>query len=301
MSEIQTRLQVSPLMHSLGVTVEQQGDLMVAKCALTDRTNNSVNTPHGGFMSSVMAAAAQAQALAHFAKTYKHEDVTAIVEGLDVHYLRSPEKEADVYVDPVLVASSDLRAGHHLTALSEVSLMNGGKDMAKAVVRLGYVQPMGGFMTVKPLELPPIDKVRVSEGYQRVLEAAKAKDYPTYMSTLGMVFAGAAEQAVQPGRVMLEMDLTQTFIRADGRVDPAVLISMLDAAGGLAGRTVTPKGAYTMADLRLSFYDVQAAPGPLTAIGGVIKPGSKNIATRTDVIDASGLPLATGHVNCVPL
>ncbi len=289
---------LSPIMTRLGVEQTNTPEDRVLLCDVSDNINNSVGTPHGGFMTSVMHHAAIAELDAILPDTQN-----TTLRNLDVQYLRAPkggEKGS-------LVASARLLARDQNFATLELDLSFGGKQMVKgnATYHIGspsHPQQDGGGYNAD-FNLPAIPDIKAGDGFKAVQEASKHENYPPYMNAIQMEFARAVKK---PGQVFLKTDLDgalrEEFTNAHGQIDETLAISMLDAAAGLAGRSATESGKYTMANLRVHMLGpVPDNAQSLIAIGSLVKPGSKTISTRADVITDDGTHIATAQVDCIPL
>lgn len=289
---------LSPIMSRLGVSQLDVLDETILTCNITDNINNSVGTPHGGFMTSVMHHAAMAE-LNSILPDVKNSSL----RNLDVQYLRAPK----VGEKGSLVASAKLLSRDQDFVTLELDLSFAGKQMVKgnATYKIS-AQPAihkDNESYNASFNPPAIPKLNDSDGFKAVQEASKPENYPPYMNTIQMEFA---EAVTTPGQVVLKTDLDSSmraeFTNAHGKIDETLAISMLDAAAGLAGRSATQSGKYTMANLRVHML----APVPektesLTAIGSLVKPGSKTISTRADILADDGTHIATAQVDCIPL
>ena len=101
--------------------------------------------------------------------------------------------------------------------------------------------------------------------------------------------------AVQPGRVEFRCVPDESHYNPIGTVHGGFACTVLDSVLGCAIQTTLPRGqGYTSLDITVSYLrPVMASSGTLTAVGRVIKPGSRAAFTEGTVHDASGKLVAT--------
>ncbi|SDH76242.1 PaaI family thioesterase [Agrococcus jejuensis] len=98
----------------------------------------------------------------------------------------------------------------------------------------------------------------------------------------------------EPGRVELRAKPTQMLYNQVGTVHGGFASTLLDTACGLAGFSTQPAGhMYTSMDLAVRFLRPVLAGDAVRAVGEVVKPGRKVIATEARLLDARGRILAT--------
>lgn len=253
---------------------------------------NSVKTPHGGFISTLMNEAAIAQmndmGLPADRVNLSMFDVKYISVAKDPSLPLSAESQV-LSVNPASIkTSSILSAGDKVLARADavydILSPETDADVERVIAQFG-----GRDMC------PRLPGLGETEGYKAVLEASKS-DLPGYMETLGMQF-----DEVSPGMVKMSMpQINGLFADKDGWVNPAVLVSMADAAG-TAGRSATD-GPYTMNGLNvLLLSPVHKDEGPLEVTGTVIKTGRKLVGVKADVLNKDGDWKATATLDCMPL
>ena len=71
--------------------------------------------------------------------------------------------------------------------------------------------------------------------------------------------------------------------------------TVLDSAAACAGQTTLSAGSgYTSVDLEVRYLrPVLPGAGPFRAVGTVVKPGRRVIFTRAELLDSSGVLVAT--------
>ena len=101
--------------------------------------------------------------------------------------------------------------------------------------------------------------------------------------------------SLEVGTVTFGCDPDESMYNPIGTIHGGVICTLLDTVVGCAVHTTLPAGqAYTSLDLNVSYLrPVQAASGPLTATGRVVRPGSKAAFAEGTIHDASGKLVAT--------
>jgi uncharacterized protein (TIGR00369 family) len=77
-----------------------------------------------------------------------------------------------------------------------------------------------------------------STGLEIVRAMAQGRIQVPYMQTLGMEFLGTVDE----GHVELVLPVADWLREEDGRIPSGAMLSIMDAAGGLAARSILPKG-----------------------------------------------------------
>ena len=285
---------LSSFMVALDVTNGLEGVTAIN----TERIHNSVGTPHGGFISSLLNASAmqsmQSDGVVSDVVSDVDGDVRAELSTLNVSYLSVANP------DQRMIATSQVLSASRYDVMARSALHADGKKIAEA--RLGYrfVRLSGdqnGSVQTAAYQAPDLfPKLKPSSGLETVQEAAE-KNMPPYMEALGIEF-----EEVALGRVSLKMpDLNPEFVDRDGFVDPSIVVSLADCLG-LAGRTVIDGGRYTMSGLEVNLLEpLKAQDAPLRVVGTVTKPGAKNVVVQADVLGSDNQWKATATLGCMPL
>ncbi|MCU1420876.1 MAG: thioesterase family protein [Microbacteriaceae bacterium] len=97
------------------------------------------------------------------------------------------------------------------------------------------------------------------------------------------------------GTVTFTCEPDESMYNPIGTVHGGLVCTLLDSVLGCATQTTLPAGqAYTSLDITVSYLrPVLASSGPLTAVGRVVKPGSRAAFTEGTVHDANGKLVAT--------
>ena len=100
---------------------------------------------------------------------------------------------------------------------------------------------------------------------------------------------------VHKGRITFSCAPDASMYNALGMVHGGVVCTLLDTVAGSAMHSTLPEGVgYTSVEIKVNYLKaVTVASGPLTAVGTVIKAGSRIGFTEGKVIDASGNLVAT--------
>jgi uncharacterized protein (TIGR00369 family) len=101
--------------------------------------------------------------------------------------------------------------------------------------------------------------------------------------------------SAEVGKVTFECDPDESMYNPIGTVHGGLVCTLLDSVLGCAAQTTLPFGqAYTSLDITVSYLrPVLASSGTLTAVGVVVKPGSRACFAEATVHDASGKLVAT--------
>ncbi len=101
--------------------------------------------------------------------------------------------------------------------------------------------------------------------------------------------------AAEVGTVTFTCEPDESMYNPIGTVHGGLVCTLLDSVLGCATQTTLPLGqAYTSLDITVSYLrPVMADSGPLTAVGRVVKPGSRAAFTEGTVHDARGRLVAT--------
>lgn len=97
------------------------------------------------------------------------------------------------------------------------------------------------------------------------------------------------------GSVTFTCEPDESMYNPIGTVHGGLVCTLLDSVLGCAAQTTLPYGtAYTSLDITVSYLrPVLASSGTLTAVGTVVKPGSRACFAEATVHDASGKLVAT--------
>ena len=100
---------------------------------------------------------------------------------------------------------------------------------------------------------------------------------------------------VEPGRVVFTCTPDESAYNPIGAVHGGLVCTLLDSVAGCALHSVLPAGkGYTSVEIKVSYLKaVRATSGQLTAVGTVVKAGSRVGFTEGIVSDASGAVVAT--------
>lgn len=99
----------------------------------------------------------------------------------------------------------------------------------------------------------------------------------------------------EPGRVVFTCTPDESAYNPIGAVHGGLVCTLLDSVAGCALHSTLPAGkGYTSVEIKVSYLKaVRATSGPLTAVGTVVKAGSRVGFTEGVVTDASGAVVAT--------
>jgi uncharacterized protein (TIGR00369 family) len=100
---------------------------------------------------------------------------------------------------------------------------------------------------------------------------------------------------VENGRVAFACTPDASMYNPLGMVHGGLVCTLLDTATGCALHTTLPEGVgYTSVEIKVSYLKaVTVASGPLTAVGTVVKAGSRIGFAEAVATDASGALVAT--------
>jgi uncharacterized protein (TIGR00369 family) len=100
---------------------------------------------------------------------------------------------------------------------------------------------------------------------------------------------------VEPGRVALSCIPDESMYNATGTIHGGIVCTLLDTAAGCALLSTLPQGkGLTSVEIKVSYLKVvHPSSGILTAIGAVVKAGSRVGFTEATVTDAAGVLVAT--------
>ena len=100
---------------------------------------------------------------------------------------------------------------------------------------------------------------------------------------------------VENGSVTFTCTPDESMYNPLGTVHGGAVCTLLDTVTGCAIHTTLPEGVgYTSVEIKVNYLKaVTAASGPLTAVGTVVKAGSRIGFTEGTVTDASGNLVAT--------
>lgn len=99
----------------------------------------------------------------------------------------------------------------------------------------------------------------------------------------------------EPGRVVFTCTPDESAYNPIGAVHGGLVCTLLDSVAGCALHSTLPAGkGYTSVEIKISYLKaVRATSGQLTAVGTVVKAGSRVGFTEGVVTDASGTVVAT--------
>ena len=99
----------------------------------------------------------------------------------------------------------------------------------------------------------------------------------------------------EPGRVVFTCTPDESAYNPIGAVHGGLVCTLLDSVAGCALHTTLPQGkGYTSVEIKVNYLKpVRASSGTLTAVGTVVKAGSRVGFTEGVVTDASGAVVAT--------
>ena len=99
----------------------------------------------------------------------------------------------------------------------------------------------------------------------------------------------------EPGRVVFTCTPDESAYNPIGAVHGGLVCTLLDSVAGCALHSTLPQGkGYTSVEIKVNYLKpVRASSGPLTAVGTVVKAGSRVGFTEGVVTDASGATVAT--------
>jgi uncharacterized protein (TIGR00369 family) len=100
---------------------------------------------------------------------------------------------------------------------------------------------------------------------------------------------------VEDGRITFSCTPDASMYNPLGTVHGGAVCTLLDTATGCALHTTLPQGVgYTSVEIKVNYVKaVTIASGPLTAVGTVVKAGSRIGFTEGEVTDAAGNLVAT--------
>ena len=99
----------------------------------------------------------------------------------------------------------------------------------------------------------------------------------------------------EPGRVVFTCTPDESAYNPIGAVHGGLVCTLLDSVAGCALHSTLPQGkGYTSVEIKVNYLKaVRASSGQLTAVGTVVKAGSRVGFTEGVVTDASGAVVAT--------
>lgn len=100
---------------------------------------------------------------------------------------------------------------------------------------------------------------------------------------------------VERGRITFSCKPDASMYNPLGMVHGGVVCTLLDTVAGCALHTTLPEGVgYTSVEIKVNFLKpVTLASNNLTAVGTVVKAGSRVAFTEGAITDGSGMPVAT--------
>jgi uncharacterized protein (TIGR00369 family) len=101
--------------------------------------------------------------------------------------------------------------------------------------------------------------------------------------------------AVAVGTVTFVCEPDESHYNPIGSVHGGFVCTVLDSVAGCAVQTTLPKGqGYTSLEIKVNYLrPLSLESGALTAVGTVVKPGSRAAFAEAVVMDAAGRALAT--------
>ncbi|HEY7038009.1 MAG TPA: PaaI family thioesterase [Methylomirabilota bacterium] len=107
--------------------------------------------------------------------------------------------------------------------------------------------------------------------------------------------------SVEPGRVVVEMDVEPRHANPMGTVHGGVLCDLADAAMGMAYASTLDEGeTFTTLELKINFLK-PVRTGPLVATGRVVKGGRSIGLVECDVVDDKDRLVARASSTCMTL
>jgi len=99
----------------------------------------------------------------------------------------------------------------------------------------------------------------------------------------------------EPGKVVFTCQPDGSVYNPNGAVHGGLVCTLLDSVAGLAVHSTLPAGkGYTSIEIKVNYLKaVRLDKGPLTAIGTVVKAGSRVCFTEGVVADGQGAVVAT--------
>ena len=288
-SELTRSFNLSPFMNFLGAEIHVDAGKPVVSAQHRKEINNSVGTPHGGFISSMLNAAATAE----IESVMGHTDVA--LRNFNVNYLRVL-REAGSHVS----ARAEVLHATPSSITTRAQLAGGGYVLAQAdaVYEQGHpsLQTGQGYFVAQFNQPEVCPKVIPTQGFEAVQAAAKSA-VPPYMKLLDVEF-----KAVELGKISLIVpEVDPQMINPDRSVDPGFILSIVDSVG-IAGRSATEEGKYTMNGLEVNILEpLHADQAPFHVVGTVTKTGRKLVLVEANVTDDEGNWKATANLGCMPL
>lgn len=107
--------------------------------------------------------------------------------------------------------------------------------------------------------------------------------------------------SVDAGTATFECDPDESHYNPIGTVHGGLVCTLLDSVIGCAVHTTLPAGrGYTSIEIKVNYLrPVRADTGRITAVGTVVKPGSRVAFAEATVADAAGRILATATGSCL--
>ena len=101
--------------------------------------------------------------------------------------------------------------------------------------------------------------------------------------------------AAEPGRVEFTCEPGESAYNPIGAVHGGLVCTLLDSVAGCALHSTLPQGrGYTSIEIKINYLKpVRSTSGRLTAVGTLVKAGSRVAFTEGVVTDASGAVVAT--------
>lgn len=134
--------------------------------------------------------------------------------------------------------------------------------------------------------------------HQRLRELIDTNTNP-YWATLGI----EAREVHAPGHVVVGLPIRPAISNRNGVVHGGAIMSLIDAAGGGAARTLTRAGepvpTFPTTDLNVSF--VNPARGSITATGRVIRRGRSLVFVQVEVHDEVATLVASARATYLVL
>lgn len=131
---------------------------------------------------------------------------------------------------------------------------------------------------------------------ERLIDLVGAHTVP-YWETLGVT----VEEVHGHGHVTLGMPMRRQISNRRGVIHGGAIMSLIDAAGGAAARTLTPEGEATpglpTTDLNVTF--INAARGSVRATGRVVRRGRSLVFVQVEVHDEDETLIALSRVTYI--
>ncbi len=114
------------------------------------------------------------------------------------------------------------------------------------------------------------------------------------------VLMGFGVTQVRTGEVVFTCTPDESVYNPIGTVHGGLVCALLDSVCGCAVQSTLPQGqGYTSVEIKVSFLRAVHAGDALTAVGRIVKPGSRVAFSEGEVRGADGKPVATATSTCL--